>query len=286
MVHLHRALVSPNMLVKMPKAHVNGITVHYRIQGRGEPLILIMGLGGESGDWILQARAFSKYFRVLTFDNRGVGKSEKPSESYTIKTMADDVVGLMDYLGIDKAHILGVSMGGAIAQEIAINYPERVRKLILVSTTPGKDEKGAHSPELLRAMGLQEGFCDEDIRSVDIGRVMNSLSSNSYSSKMLKAVAVPYCWVRMKLFGIQGLGKQFEAVMTSSTRDRLNMIKAPTLVIAGTEDGIVPTRSSELLAERIPNARLIKIQGGSHTLIAEKRGRFNREVLEFLRGRT
>jgi 3-oxoadipate enol-lactonase len=270
------------MLGKMPKARVNGINIFYRVQGKGEPLVLIMGLGGECGDWVLQACAFKRYYRVITFDNRGVGKSDKPSEPYTIKTMADDAVGLMDHLEISKAHILGVSMGGMIAQEVAINNPERVGKLILVSTTAGRDEKGGHSPELLRAMGLKEDFSDEDIKSVNIGKVMTSLNAHAFSSGAIKTVAVPFCWVRTKLFGIKGLKGQFEAVITHSTLGRLHTIKAPTLVIAGTEDRIVPSRSSDVLASRIPNARLVKIEGGSHTLLAEKRGRFNREVLNFL----
>jgi 3-oxoadipate enol-lactonase len=269
-------------LVKMPKARVNGINISYKVQGRGEPLILIMGLGGECGDWVLQARAFKKYYRVITFDNRGVGKSDKPGESYTVKTMADDTVGLMDHLGVSKAHILGVSMGGMIAQEVAINHPERVRKLILVSTTAGRDEKGGHSPELLRAMGLKEGFSDEDIVSADMGKVMTSLNAHAFGSGAIKAVAVPFCWMRMKLFGIEGLKGQFEAAMTHSTLGRLHMIKALTLVMAGTEDRIVPSSSSDILAIKIPNARLVKVEGGSHTLVAEKRGRFNREVLNFL----
>jgi pimeloyl-ACP methyl ester carboxylesterase len=271
-------------LLEMPKARANGINISYKVQGRGEPLILIMGLGGECGDWVLQARAFKKYYRVITFDNRGVGNSDKPGESYTVRTMADDAVGLMGYLGIDKAHILGVSMGGMIAQEIAINHPERVRKLILVSTTAGRDEKGGHSPELLRAMGLKEGFSDEDIVSADMGKVMTSLNAHAFGSRTVKSVAVPFCWMRMKLFGIKGLKGQFEAAMTHSTLDRLHLIKAPTLVMAGTEDRIVPSSSSDMLASRIANARLVKIKGGSHTLVAEKRGRFNREVLDFLRG--
>jgi pimeloyl-ACP methyl ester carboxylesterase len=270
------------MLGKMPKTIVNGVNIYYRVQGKGEPLILIMGLGGECGDWVLQACTFKKHYRVITFDNRGVGKSDKPSEPYTVKTMADDTVGLMDYLGVDKAHVLGVSMGGMIAQEVAINHPERVGKLILVSTTAGRDEKSGHSPELLKAMGLKEGFSDEDIKGVDIGKVMTSLNAHAFSSGAIKTVAVPFCWVRMKLFGIKGLKGQFEAVMTHSTLGRLHTIKAPTLVIAGTEDRIVPSRSSDVLASRIPNARLVKIEGGSHTLLAEKRGRFNREVLDFL----
>jgi len=172
-----------------------------------------------------------------------------------------------------------------IAQEIAINYPDRVNKLILVCTTPGKDGEGGHSAELLRAMGLKEDFSDEDIKGVDIGNVMSALSSLSYGSSMLKMVAVPFCWVRMKLFGVKGLRGQFEAAMKHSTLSRLDMIKAPTLVIAGAKDRIVAPRFTEALAQKIPDARLVMIEDGSHTIMAEKRSRFNSEVLDFLQGK-
>ena len=105
----------------MPKASVNGVNVNYKVHGEGEPLVLIMGFAAPRWAWFFQTRAFRKYYKVITFDNRGVGKTDKPSEPYTIKTMADDTIGLMDYLGIDKAHILGYSMGGIIAQELIIN---------------------------------------------------------------------------------------------------------------------------------------------------------------------
>jgi pimeloyl-ACP methyl ester carboxylesterase len=269
----------------MASAKVNDININYKVQGHGPPLVLIMGLGGECGDWVLQTRVFKRYFRVVTFDNRGVGKTDKPNEPYSIKTMADDVIGLMDYLDIRCSNVLGVSMGGMIAQEIAINYPERVNKLILVCTTPGKDEKGGHSPEILRGMGLKEHFTDEDIEQVDMGKVMSSLNSFSFGDSMLKMIAVPFCWVRMKLFGIDGLRGQFEASMKHSTLSMLDKIKAPTLVIAGAKDRIVPPRFAEVLAQRIPNARLVMIEDGSHTLIAEKRSRFNREVLDFLQAK-
>jgi len=280
---LHKRLNSLNMLYVMPKARVNGINISYSVVGKGEPLVLIMGLGGEGGDWILQRRFFRRYFLVVTFDSRGVGRSDKPSEPYTIRTMADDTVALMDYLKIGKAHVLGVSMGGMIAQEMAINYPERVGKLVLVSTTPGRDEGGGHFPETLKAMGLKEGFSDSDMEGVDVGRVMSSLNAHAFGSGMLKMVALPYLWVRMKMYGVEGLRGQFEAAMICNTLGRLHTIKAPTLVMAGTDDRIIPLRAAKRLAERIPGARLVMIEGGSHTLVAEKRGRVNREVLEFLR---
>src|SRR5512137_1250660 len=108
----------------MPKVKVNGVTLDYEVEGQGDPLIMIIGLGSDQSNWRLQKGQFNKLFRVITFDNRGAGKSDKPPGPYSIKMMADDTIGLMDYLRIDKAHILGVSMGGMIAQEIAINYPD------------------------------------------------------------------------------------------------------------------------------------------------------------------
>lgn len=96
----------------MPSAKVNGISIDYKVEGQGEPLVMIMGLGGARSSWRSQTGFFKKYYRTVTFDNRGVGKSDKPAGPYTIRMMADDTIGLMDHLSIEKAHVLGVSMGG------------------------------------------------------------------------------------------------------------------------------------------------------------------------------
>ncbi len=125
----------------LPTAHVNGINIDYSDVGNGRTLILVNGLGGTKRLWRRQTRLFKKYFRTITFDNRGVGKSDRPVGPYTIKMMADDTVGLMDYLRIERAHILGESMGGMIAQELAINHPERVDKLVLACTYARSDGK-------------------------------------------------------------------------------------------------------------------------------------------------
>ena len=118
----------------MPMARVNGININYKVEGQGEPLVMLMGLSAALGAWSSQVPLLKKYYRVIRLDNRGAGKSDKPAGPYTTKMMADDTVGLMDHLGIEKANFMGVSMGGMIAQEIAINYPQRVNKLILAST--------------------------------------------------------------------------------------------------------------------------------------------------------
>ena len=269
----------------MPIAHTNGIDLCYNIQGHGEPLVMIMGLGGGRGAWFFQERTFRRYFTLITFDSRGIGKSDRVEEPYTIRTMADDTIGLMDYLKIEKAHILGMSMGGIVAQEMAINYPDRVRKLILAATTPGDDGNNNSPPEMGTRLGLvKEGSTDIDYGSLDSDTLLNSLNHLAFNKKRYRWFILPFAKVYMKrIGGSEGPVKQFEVAVGHSTVDRLHMIQAPTLVITGADDRLVPPHRSEVMANLIPNARLVKIQGGSHTLIVEQRGAFNREVVDFLR---
>lgn len=270
----------------MPKAKVNEINIYYEVRGQGEPLVLIQGLGAPRSAWIFQTRAFKKYYRVITFDNRGVGKSDKPSSPYTVRTMADDTIGLMDYLGVDKAHVLGVSLGGMIAQEVAINYPERVRKLILGCTTAGGDLI-ERKEEMQRTIGLRESSSKADVEALDLrtmGKVMATIVSSAFNRRLFKVVLVPGARIYFR-FGkvVKGIVEQLGVVVDQDTLERLIQIKAPTLVIVGTDDRLVPPRSSEVLAERIPNAKLVKVDGGSHSFFMEMSGKFNKEVLDFLR---
>ena len=121
----------------MPHSTVNGIKIYYEEQGKGEPLILINGLAFPMDLWFAQIRELSKDFRVIALDNRGIGRSDQPDEEYSIAMMASDAVGLLQSLGIAKAHVVGLSMGGFISQEIALSYPEVVNRLILVATGMG-----------------------------------------------------------------------------------------------------------------------------------------------------
>ena len=267
----------------MPTAKVNGISLYYKVQGEGEPLILIMGFSGRHEAWFCQTRDFKRYYRVVTFDGRGVGNSEKASGSYTIRTMADDIIGLMNHLEIDRAHILGTSMGGIVAQEIAINYPARVRKLVLGSTYAGGDEMSDVSSEIQKALGLGEDFTEADIRSVDIMKFMSTVTALSFNKRLYRLILVPLSKRYARSIGFEELMGQFEASATCNTLDSLHNIEAPTLVITGTRDRVVPPVSSEVIAGRIPGAKLVKIDGGSHAIHMEMRGRFNKEVLDFLR---
>ncbi|MFC1847914.1 alpha/beta fold hydrolase [Chloroflexota bacterium] len=266
----------------MPKARINGIDISYKVEGAGEPLVLIMGFSGDRRAWILHKRALGKRFQTITFDNRGAGKTDKPSEPYTIKTMADDTVGLMDHLGIERAHVLGVSMGGMIAQEVAINYPERVRKLVMGCTFARRDDVSGHSAEYYRSLGLEEGCSDDDLRIVTMTRLMGTVYSLASNNRLVQMIAGPVAKIRFRSGRDQGVKGQYEAILSHDTQDRLHMIQAPTLVITGAGDRLITPRSSDVLASNIPNARLVKVEGGAHAFFVEKCFRFNREVLDFL----
>ena len=142
----------------MPRARVGDIGIHYEVQGGGEPLVLVMGLGSNLAGWMFQLLEFSRRYRVITFDNRGVGRTDAPDAAYSIEMMAGDTVGLMDALEIESAHVLGISMGGFIAQEIAIRFPERVRSLVLAATGTHVDPRGAYLLDLWgRLIGGEDG---------------------------------------------------------------------------------------------------------------------------------
>jgi pimeloyl-ACP methyl ester carboxylesterase len=270
----------------MPKVKVNGVGIAYEVRGQGEPLVMIQGLGSPRIGWFFQKSAFSRHFRVVMMDNRGVGKSDKPTDAYTVRDMADDVMGLMDHLGIDKAHIMGASMGGMIAQEIAINYPDRVNKLVLVCTTPGINDTVIRM-EQQKALGLGDGSTETDLDNLDwkgMGTVMRNVVGLSFNRRLPRLFFIPISKLYFRSEKVvRGIIGQIKAVADHNTLDRLNQIKASTLVIAGTEDKILSPISSDIIAEHISNARLVKIDGGSHSFFIERMGEFNKEVISFLK---
>jgi len=254
----------------MPTAQVNGIRLHYRVHGKGEPLVLIAGWGTDLRSWVFQLPAFRNYFRVIVFDNRGVGKSDKPRGPYSMKQMAADVIGLMDALQIGAAHILGLSMGGMIAQEVAINYPNRVLRLVLGCTFACQGGVSGQTEEYLKQKGTD---------SQKIKLTLASLANNRPVGRFFVVL-----WMKlMSKSWAAGFKSQGVAIKHHDTSDRLQLIKSPTLVIAGTKDRVIRPGSSEFIASRIPGARLAMIQNGSHSMSAENRKEFNQAVLAFLR---
>ncbi len=267
----------------MPKASVNGLSIDYIVEGQGEPLFLIMGFAGPKILWLSQRRAFRKHYQVVIYDNRGAGRSSKPPGPYTMQMMADDAVGLMDHLGIERAHVLGASMGGMIAQHIALSYPDRVRKLILACTFARRDADGGRTSEWMKRVGLRDDATNDELRAIDLRRIGPAYSL-AFNGRLAGMVAGPLMRLLGGLLATEGARAQFEAMLDHDTLDQLHTIQTPTLVIVGDADRLHRCNASDAIASRMPNARLVKVEGGSHIFFIGKRDRFNREVLGFLLG--
>jgi pimeloyl-ACP methyl ester carboxylesterase len=266
----------------MPRASINGVNLYYEVQGEGYPLFLVQGFGGGGKGWRLQVRAFRKHFRTVVFDSRGIDKSEKPREPYTIKDLADDITGLMDHLGMERAHILGMSFGSIVAQEFAISHADRVNRLVLACASYGEDDPNEVHPEIVSVFGGAKGPEVFDPASVDFEHANSVVINMAFNKRFYRMLFGPVSKWYVKTRGIEGHRAQIQAVAGHKTLDRLHLIASPTLVLTGTEDKIIPPKNSEIIASHIPNARLVKIEGGSHALSIEHRKEFNAEVLRFL----
>ena len=227
--------------------------------------------------WVLQIPLFSQHFCCLTFDNRDAGQTDRSPGAYTIKTMADDTIGVMDALAIKQAHIVGLSMGGAIAQELAIDYPARVGRLVLVATYTSGDPRGTdllNSFTLMRARFSREEY----LRAIGpwLFSYQNYLVPGLVESVIMKGIKDPL-FPPSKVYA-----RQVEATTNHFSEDRLKQIQAPTLIVAGDDDRLTPMRFAQTLHEKIPGARLAVIRGGAHGLIWTHAEEFNNLVLPFL----
>jgi pimeloyl-ACP methyl ester carboxylesterase len=264
--------------VVMPSTDAPGFRMHYEVHGSGFPLLLINGLGSDRGEWLHQIPAFTPHFRVVTFDNRGSGDSETPPGLYTTALMGDDAAALLAFLGIERAHVLGVSLGGMIAQEMALRHPGRVARLVLACTSPGGEVSERPSREVLAAFTRTPGGDPEE----ELSRMIPCLYTERYRRENPEAIAA---FVKRRLArpaSAEAHAFQLAAAVGHAAADRLSGIGAPTLVITGTGDRVVPPVNSRRIAARIPGARLVLLPGAPHRLFAENAEAFNREVLSFL----
>jgi pimeloyl-ACP methyl ester carboxylesterase len=269
---------------KLPIVQVNNIKIYYKIHGEGTPFILIRGLSSSLVDWVpYNIEQFSKSFKTILFDNRGVGRTDIPGGNYNTKMMAGDTVGLMDALGIKKTYLLGFSMGGCIAQEMVLNYPNRVTKLVLSSSwsgpshgivTPIPEENPF--PKMLPLM--KEGKFEKVARIL-----INSLFPEDYKKRnphIVEKVIKNYMTHPPTPKGFEG---QSAYVETFETYDRLSEIKIPTLILHGTEDKILPVENAKILAEKIPSAELMLFENAGHGLIVQEYKLWTQKVIEFLK---
>ena len=256
-----------------------GMTIGYQESGSGEPLILLMGLGAPSEKWAPHIAAYEKHFHCYATDNRGAGISDKPvAYAYTIREMAEDTIAFMDAMDIEKAHFNGISMGGAIAQYLAVFYPERVRSVILTNTFPNCCVTFRRSIELVREANGQ-------LDPITAGRLTQWIIyaqpfQEEHEDEMLKAEAEDLAYPHpMPSYAFKA---QCNAILGFDILDRLPEIKAPVLIVGGELDLFAPVYVTKKMAEAIPGAKLYMAPGGGHVQHWEQLEKYNQVTLDFL----
>jgi pimeloyl-ACP methyl ester carboxylesterase len=229
----------------MPMVKVNDINMYYEIQGKGEPLVLIVGFSTDISEWRPIIDWLSKKYQVAAFDNRGAGRSDKPDIPYSIEMMADDTAGLMEKIGIGQATILGISMGGRIALELAIRHPKMVKKMVLVSTSA----KSVQRKWLLRLLGF-----------ISYLPIFRSKHPQPY-----------YAHVRQR-----------QASANFDCTDSLDKIQIPTLIMHGKKDRMVPYELAKETNKGLRGSKILTFEGGHIFFFMKERQQFLNAIAEFL----
>ncbi|UCC21188.1 MAG: alpha/beta hydrolase [Promethearchaeota archaeon] len=271
-------------------ADVNGIKICYEILGEGDPVLLVHGLGSKKESWIAQFKPLSEHFKVIRFDNRGAGKSDRPKGEYTMELFANDIASFIDYLKIDKTHIIGWSFGGMIVQNFVIKYPERVTKMVLINTNYGTpDESGAETYKNMRIASLKAKQADPE------KAFWQSIRADYYIKFRKQLEAEPTkkwygLWSAEDLIKesminpptIEDIEVQTSAVSTHHTLKRLHEIKNKSLLIASTHDRVMPVSVMEEMHERIPNSILKVIDKAGHGSPRSRAPEINKLIIDFL----
>ena len=263
----------------MPKKKLNGIKMYYEEEGEGDPLILIMGFGAEGKNWRAQVKNCKKHFRCITFDNRGVGKSSKPRGKYTTHMMAVDTISLMNSLGIFSAHICGLSMGGAIAQQIAIHYPKRVKKLVLASTWAKLDSYAQGAFVICKT--AKKRLSREDYFHFLFLWTFAAPYHNKHKKELSRMVKDSAQATNPQ--PVHALMAQIDACINHDAVRKLSRISVPTLIMAGKEDIFTPVKFSEELKKGIKSSWLELFPGCGHNVFLEDVKAFNKKIIDFLK---
>ena len=245
------------------------ITLRYLDVGQGTPVVLIHGLAGDYSAWLAQIEALQKDYRVIAFDNRGAGRSTQIDEPVSTADLADDTLGLMDYLGVERAHVVGRSMGGAVAQHMAIKAPQRVLSLTLCASFARLDPLGRRVLSNMReALEWRMSWADHARHSVQ--NFVSAGFFNNYPERVAKIeqliggeTRLPACYSR-----------QNEACQTHDTLADLPRIMQPTLIMAGDSDPICSLTATGMLSDGLPNARTEVFEKASHFFLMEQPEKF------------
>jgi 3-oxoadipate enol-lactonase len=259
----------------MPYVISDSLKLHYEIHGQGDPLVLIHGLGSSCRDWELQIPAFAEGFQVITLDLRGHGRSDKPAGPYSMALFAEDTAQLISSLGLQTVHVLGISLGGMVAIQLGLDFPDLVRSLVIVNSTPEMVPRTFQERisiwqrwmivrfSGMKKMGqvLAERFLPRDDQA-ELRKIFIQRWAENHKPAYLEAM---------------------KAVIGWSVRERLGEISCPTLII-GSDGDYFPTSDKQAYTELIPGARLVIVKDSRHALPAEKPVEFNRLVIDFLAG--
>jgi pimeloyl-ACP methyl ester carboxylesterase len=255
----------------------DGARIHYEVHGAGDPVLLIMGLGSNAHGWHRTIPWLAERYQAIAFDNRGTGRSDVPSGAYTIAQMAADAAAVLDAVGHAMAHVVGASLGGMIAQRVALAHPHRVRSLTLVCTTPGGSRAVRASNEVLA--GLVQGGDDPSTVYRRNAWFLYGDDTRTHHRERIEEDLAQRAKIPTTPVGYMG---QLQAATGHDTWDELPSLAAPTLVVHGDADLLIPTANGALLAERIPGAELLLVPGAGHMLQADGGDVVREALLAFL----
>lgn len=263
----------------MPKIKVGNFNLFYEIYGDGPPLLMIIGLGANINWWgtyFLQGLA--KHFKVIVFDNRGTGRSGDPKLNYSIMSLADDTIALLNALRIDNAYVFGHSMGGYIAQELVLNY-NRVEKLILCSTSCGGPQSVLANPKVLEIVNKsRKGRASEEIAAESL----EILYSPEFIRSNPKLINIAIKIMATTPVTAESYMRQIKAIELFETSTRLKNLKVSTLILHGMNDVLVPSKNAQILADLIPNSRVEIFPQSAHAPFVEETELIQSAIIKFL----
>jgi len=264
----------------MPQVQRDGYALYYETHGAGHPLLLIRGIGSNLENWYEQLPAFSQNYQVIVFDNQGIGHSSDSGRPRSIADMAADAAAVLEAAGAARAHVLGLSMGGMIAQELALGWPGRVGGLVLTATHCGGEAKVMPTAETMELFDkLVRGKTQEE--QLEGRKCLFAPQTLAQRPEVLERYTEVTAAYEAPL---EVMTAQWEAIQGFDAYDRLPGISAPTLSLGGQDDRLVPPANAEILAARIPGAQLVLIPAAGHQLLIEQPAMANAAVLEFLAG--
>jgi 3-oxoadipate enol-lactonase len=258
----------------MAFAENQGVRLYWDEQGAGEPLLLIMGLSYPSYMWHRSRPVLRECYRTVAFDNRGIGQSDVPPGAYSIALMASDAAAVLDAAGVENAHVFGVSMGAMIAQEFALQYPKRVRSLVLGCATAGGPHAVQAEPAAIQTL-LRQDMTPEESKEAIIPFIYDPATPRE---RIDEDMAIRMKWYPTR----QGYASQLQGLLGWEAYSRIQHITAPTLIIHGETDRLIPPANAKLIADRVPAAKLVLIPHASHIFGTDQPAAAHQAILRFL----